>query len=116
VFAYFSAYFASPLFFQPLGAVGGTLAAFATIGVGFVIRPVGAILFGHLGDRIGRRSTLLITIAIMGVATGVIGLLPSYARAGYPAIVAFALLVPVVRVDRPERRRATSADEPAQAA
>jgi MFS family permease len=92
VFAYFSAYFAGPLFFEPLGAVGGTLAAFATIGVGFVIRPVGAIIFGHLGDRIGRRSTLLITIAIMGVATGLIGVLPSYAVAGWVGAVLLVLL------------------------
>ena len=92
VFAYFSAYFAGPLFFEPLGAVGGTLAAFATIGVGFVIRPVGAIVFGHLGDRIGRRSTLLITIAIMGIATGLIGALPTYAVAGWGGAVLLVLL------------------------
>lgn len=83
VFAYFSALFAGPLFFEPLGPVGGTLSAFAAIGVGFVVRPLGAILFGHLGDRIGRRRTLLWTIAIMGVATGLIGLLPTYAVAGW---------------------------------
>jgi len=95
VFAYFSAYFAGPLFFEPLGAVGGTLAAFATIGVGFVIRPVGAVIFGHLGDRIGRRSTLLITIAIMGVATGLIGVLPTYESIGVwaPVLLTFARLI-----------------------
>ena len=92
VFSYFSALFAAPLFFTPLGPVGGTLAALANIGVGFVIRPVGAIVFGHLGDRIGRRRTLLITILLMGVATGAIGLLPTYATAGWLGAILLVLL------------------------
>jgi len=83
VFAYFSAFFVGPLFFEPLGPVGGTLAAFLGIAVGFVVRPLGAIVFGHLGDRIGRRATLLWTVGIMGVATGLIGLLPPFAVAGW---------------------------------
>ncbi|MBN9607121.1 MAG: MFS transporter [Actinomycetales bacterium] len=83
VFAYFAAFFVGPLFFEPLGAVGGTLTAFLTIALAFVIRPVGAILFGHLGDRLGRRRTLLVTILTMGVATGLIGALPSYDQAGW---------------------------------
>ncbi len=83
VFAYFSAFFVGPLFFEPLGPIGGTLLAFLGIAVGFIVRPIGAIIFGHLGDRIGRRQTLLWTIAIMGVATGLIGLLPTYAVAGW---------------------------------
>ena len=53
LFAYFSAFFAGPLFFEPLGPVGANLTALATIGVAFVVRPLGAILFGHLGDRLG---------------------------------------------------------------
>jgi MFS family permease len=92
IFSYFSALFAGPLFFAPLGPVGGTLAALANIGVGFVIRPVGAIVFGHLGDRIGRRRTLLVTILLMGVATGLIGLLPTYAMAGWLGAVLLVLL------------------------
>ncbi|WP_430646427.1 MFS transporter [Agromyces sp. GXS1127] len=92
VFAYFSAYFIGPLFFDPLGDFGGTLAAFATIGVAFVVRPIGAAIFGHMGDRLGRRATLLWTIGIMGVATGLIGLLPTYAQAGWLGAVLLVLL------------------------
>lgn len=94
VFAYFSAYFVGPLFFEPLGAVGGTLLAFSTIALAFVVRPIGAVLFGHMGDRLGRRTTLLWTIAIMGIATGLIGLLPTYAQAGWlGAILLVALRI-----------------------
>ncbi|WP_413320450.1 MFS transporter [Agrococcus sp. 1P02AA] len=76
-YSYFAAFFAGPFFFSALGPAGALLASFATIGIAFVVRPIGAVLFGHLGDRIGRRSTLLITIALMGVATGLVGLLPT---------------------------------------
>ncbi len=92
VFSYAAAFFAGPLFFAPLGAFGGTLSALATIGVGFIVRPLGAIVFGHLGDRIGRRRTLLLTIAIMGVATGLIGVLPTYAAAGWLGAALLVLL------------------------
>lgn len=83
VFAYFSAFFVGPLFFEPLGPAGATLASFTTIAVAFVVRPVGAILFGWMGDRLGRRTTLLWTVGVMGIATGLIGLLPTYAQAGW---------------------------------
>jgi MFS family permease len=92
VFSYTSALFLGPLFYAPLGPVGATLLALLNIGVGFVIRPVGAIVFGHLGDRIGRRRTLLVTILIMGIATGLIGLLPTYAMAGWLGGVLLTLL------------------------
>lgn len=92
VFAYFSAFFVGPLFFEPLGPVGGTLAAFLGIAVGFVVRPLGAIVFGHLGDRIGRRATLLWTVGIMGVATGLIGLLPPFAVAGWLGAILLVVL------------------------
>nr|WP_231562952.1 MFS transporter [Microbacterium mangrovi] len=92
VFAYFSAFFAGPAFFEPLGQFGATMASFATIAVAFVVRPLGAIAFGHMGDRLGRRATLLWTVAIMGVATALIGCLPTYAQAGWFGAVALVLL------------------------
>ncbi|WP_223690363.1 MFS transporter [Leifsonia poae] len=92
LFAYFSAFFVGPLFFEPLGVFGGVLAAFLTIAAGFVIRPVGAIVFGHLGDRIGRRPTLLITILMMGIGTGLVGVLPTFAQAGWFGAILLVLL------------------------
>ena len=90
IYAYFAAFFVGPLFFDPLGGFGGTLAAFLSIALAFVIRPVGAIVFGHIGDRIGRRKTLIATVTLMGVATGLIGVLPTYDQAGW---IGGALLV-----------------------
>lgn len=92
VFAYFSAYFVGPLFFEPLGHFGGALTAFSTIAIAFVVRPIGAVLFGHMGDRLGRRATLLWTVGIMGVATGLIGVLPTYAQAGWVGGIVLVLL------------------------
>lgn len=76
-YSYFAAFFAGPFFFSALGETGALLASFATIGIAFVVRPIGAVLFGHLGDRMGRRKTLIVTITLMGVATGLVGLLPT---------------------------------------
>jgi len=77
---------ASALVFGPLffgsGSTAGTLASFATFAVGFAARPIGGVLFGHLGDRIGRRTVLLITMLVMGVCTTLIGVLPTHAVAG----------------------------------
>jgi MFS family permease len=92
VFSYLSAFFLGPLFFSPLGEFGGFLAAFLTSALGFVARPLGAIIFGQLGDRIGRRQTLIVTVTIMGVATGLIGLLPDFATAGYLGAVLLVAL------------------------
>lgn len=92
VYAYFSAFFVGPLFFEPLGQAGATLASFATIAVAFVIRPVGALVFGYMGDRLGRRATLLWTVGLMGVATGLIGVLPTYAQAGWFGAVLLVVL------------------------
>jgi MHS family shikimate/dehydroshikimate transporter-like MFS transporter len=70
------------LFFPNVDPVIGTLAAFATFGVGFIARPLGGIVFGHYGDKIGRKSMLVITLLIMGIATTLIGLLPTFATIG----------------------------------
>lgn len=92
LFAYFSAFFVGPLFFDPLGAFGATSVAFLTIALAFVVRPIGAIIFGYMGDRLGRRATLLWTVGIMGVATGLIGVLPTYAQAGWVGGILLILL------------------------
>ncbi len=92
IYAYFAAFFVGPLFFDPLGGFGGTLAAFLSIALAFVIRPVGAIIFGHLGDRLGRRTTLIVTVTLMGVATGLIGVLPTFEQAGWFGAVLLVLL------------------------
>ena len=92
VYAWLAALFVGPLFFEPLGPVGGVLASFATFAVTFFVRPLGAIYFGHLGDRIGRRTTLIITITLMGVATGLIGVVPTYEQAGWLGAIAIVIL------------------------
>ena len=70
------------LFFPNANPTVGTLAAFATFGVGFLARPVGGVLFGHWGDRVGRKSMLIFTLLLMGAATILIGCLPGYASIG----------------------------------
>jgi MFS transporter, MHS family, shikimate and dehydroshikimate transport protein len=70
------------LFFPSFDSTVGTLIAFATFAVGFVARPLGGLLFGHFGDRIGRKKMLVLTLLIMGGSTTVIGLLPSYDSIG----------------------------------
>ena len=78
------------LFFPEAEPLVGTLLAFSTYAVGFAARPIGGIVFGHYGDRIGRKSMLVLSLLIMGVATFVIGVLPTYASIG---VVAPMLLV-----------------------
>ncbi len=70
------------LFFPTDSPTAGFLLALATFGAGFGVRPLGALLFGHLGDRLGRKYTFLVTITLMGVATAAVGLLPTYAQIG----------------------------------
>ncbi|MGV9803101.1 MFS transporter [Mycobacterium sp. NPDC003449] len=72
----------STLFFPEFSATAGIIASFATFGVGYFARPLGAMLFGHLGDRYGRRFSLVATLLLMGFATVAIGLLPTYASVG----------------------------------
>jgi MFS family permease len=69
-------------FFSELDATAGMLAALALFGAGFFFRPIGALIFGRLGDRIGRKGAFLVTVTLMGGATFAIGLLPTYAQAG----------------------------------
>jgi MHS family shikimate/dehydroshikimate transporter-like MFS transporter len=72
-------------FFPSADPMVGTLAAFATFGVGFLFRPLGGVLFGHYGDIFGRRAMLVITVGMMGISTAAIGVLPTYARIGWYA-------------------------------
>jgi metabolite-proton symporter len=80
------------LFFPTFDPLAGTMAALGTYSVGFFARPVGGIVFGHLGDRIGRKSMLVTTLMLMGLATFHIGLLPTYAQAGVAAPVLLVVL------------------------
>lgn len=83
--------FFGPLFFSPaLGETGAFLASLATYGAGLVLRPFGSLLFGKMGDTVGRKVTFLVTMALMGVSTAGVGLLPTFAAAG---VLAPALLV-----------------------
>lgn len=70
------------IFFPTADPFVSTMASFGTFAVGFLARPIGGVVFGHLGDRIGRKKALMATLVIMGVATVCIGLLPSYSQAG----------------------------------
>ncbi len=81
-----------PLFFPKFDPLIGTLAAFGTYAVGFLARPLGGVFFGNLGDRVGRRTVLLLTVVLMGVATFCIGLLPTYSSIGVAAAVLLLLL------------------------
>ncbi|PQP20031.1 MFS transporter [Rhodococcus opacus] len=71
-----------PLFFPEISSTAGTMAAFATFSVGFIARPLGGIVMGHFGDRIGRKSMLVTSLMVMGVSTTGIGLLPTYDSIG----------------------------------
>ena len=79
-------------FFPQIGPAMGTLAAFATFGVGFLFRPLGGIIFGHFGDKLGRKRMLMLTVWMMGIATALIGLLPSFATIGWWAPVLLVTL------------------------
>ncbi|TAN11790.1 MAG: MFS transporter [Burkholderiaceae bacterium] len=80
------------LFFGNVSTSVGTLLAFATFAIGFLVRPIGGTLFGALGDRIGRRNVLFITLILMGLATTAIGLLPTFASIGVWAPILLVLV------------------------
>ncbi|RCH69932.1 MFS transporter [Streptomyces sp. SDr-06] len=74
-----------PLFFPTFSALAGTLAAFGTFGAGFIARPLGSVVFGHIGDRHGRRPVMFASLALTGLATVAVGCVPSYASIGIAA-------------------------------
>lgn len=80
------------LFFQPAGKEIALLLSLATVGISFLFRPLGAFLAGHFGDIIGRRTMLVVTLVLMGVATTLIGVLPSYSQIGIAAPIFLLLL------------------------
>ncbi|GHI08545.1 MFS transporter [Streptomyces cellostaticus] len=81
-----------PLFFPTFSPVAGTLAAFGTFGIGFVARPLGSVLFGHLGDRRGRRPVLVISLLLTGASTVAVGCVPTYGSIGTAAPVLLLVL------------------------
>jgi MFS family permease len=80
------------VFFPESSAVAGVLASFSTAAVGFVARPVGGVLFGHFGDKLGRKPTLVIALVLMGTATVLVGLLPGFATLGVLAPIVLFIL------------------------
>ncbi len=80
------------LFFPSFDPLSGTLLAFSTFAVGYLSRPVGGVIFGHLGDRYGRRFVLVATLLLMGVTTALMGLLPTYTTAGIASPIMLVLL------------------------
>ena len=80
------------LFFPSSSAYAGAMQSFATYAVGFAARPIGAAIFGHWGDRIGRKATLIITLLLMGISSGVVGMLPGTAAIGFAAPLILVLL------------------------
>jgi len=89
IFEYFDFYlygtlavFFGTLFFPPGNETAALLASLATFGAGFGVRPLGAIVFGRIGDRIGRKYTFLVTVMVMGLATAMTGFLPTHQQIG----------------------------------
>ncbi|MCA4134808.1 MFS transporter [Arthrobacter sp. M4] len=92
VFASLSGLILGRLFFSPTDPVAEILLGFSTLAVGYFARPLGGLIFGHFGDKLGRKSMLMITIWLMGLSTVTLGLLPSYSAAGVGATIALVLL------------------------
>ncbi|MFD0556943.1 metabolite-proton symporter [Stackebrandtia endophytica] len=92
LYATASALVLGPVFFPTTDPAVGTLLSFATFGVGFAARPIGSIIFGAIGDRLGRKPALVATLVLMGVSTALIGLVPGYASIGILAPIALVVL------------------------
>ena len=84
--------FFAATFFPPGNETAQLIGALAAYAAGFLVRPFGALVFGRIGDLVGRKYTFLITISVMGVSTFAVGLLPSYATVGVAALVLLVLL------------------------
>jgi MFS transporter, MHS family, shikimate and dehydroshikimate transport protein len=82
----------APLFFSNASPTVGTLAAFTTYALGFAVRPIGGAVFGHLGDKFGRKAILVTTLMVMGVTTTLIGVLPTYSQIGEWAPILLLML------------------------
>jgi MFS family permease len=91
IYATLAPFFAA-LFFPPGNATAALLASFATYAAGFLVRPFGALVFGRIGDLVGRKYTFLVTIMVMGLATAAVGLLPTYASVGMLSPTVLVLL------------------------
>src|SRR5699024_1457438 len=81
----------SPLFFPDIDPIIGLMASFGTFAVGFLARPVGGFVAGHVGDRIGRKAMLVASLLIMGVGTTPVGVLPTFAQIGFWAPILLLL-------------------------
>src|SRR6185503_1917052 len=91
LYAVLAPFFAA-LFFSPVNQTAALLSAFAAYAAGFLVRPFGALLFGRIGDLVGRKYTFLITIVVMGGSTFAVGLLPTYEAVGWVAPVLMVTL------------------------
>ncbi|GAA4617028.1 MFS transporter [Saccharopolyspora hordei] len=96
IYANAAALVLTPMFFEPFvasyGELAGRLVSFATVGVSFIFRPLGAVVAGHFGDKLGRKAMLVLTLLLMGASTTLIGLVPGYAAIGVWAPVLLILL------------------------
>ncbi len=92
VYATAAALVIGPVFFPHGSATAQALSAFVTFGIAFVARPIGSFLFGHFGDRIGRKSTLVASLLVMGVSTTLIGFVPGYDSIGSLAPILLCVL------------------------
>ncbi|MGC0144635.1 MFS transporter [Pseudactinotalea sp. Z1732] len=92
IFATAAALVFGPLFFPDAAPITGVLYSFATYAVGFFFRPLGGVIFGHVGDRFGRQRSLVMTLVLMGVATTAVGVLPTYESVGVLAPILLIVL------------------------